>query len=79
MTTVTVDASGVPADLVAVDALARLALAARRRGVTLQLSGASAGLLELLALAGLEELLPRNPGARAARTAGTASSSTGRT
>ncbi|MER5731124.1 sulfate transporter [Streptomyces sp. NPDC002138] len=42
--------------LAAVEALARLALAARRSGAALTVTGAGAGLLGLLRLAGLEEL-----------------------
>jgi ABC-type transporter Mla MlaB component len=47
----------VEADAVAVDALARLALAARRHGAHLLLSGASRELRELVALMGLAEVL----------------------
>lgn len=45
-------------DGVAVDALARLQLAARRRGCRVALRHAPAELLELLALAGLTEIVP---------------------
>ena len=41
-----------------IDALARLQLAARRRGARLELYGAPARLIELLELAGLSEVLP---------------------
>jgi ABC-type transporter Mla MlaB component len=41
-----------------VDALARLQLAAKRRGARLELYGASAQLIALLELAGLSEVLP---------------------
>ena len=51
------DVSAFPADGVAVDALARLTLAARRRGATLELRGATPRLLELLALTGLSSVL----------------------
>ena len=44
-------------DLRTVDALARLQLAAARRGSTLVLRGAPASLLELVALAGLTRIL----------------------
>jgi ABC-type transporter Mla MlaB component len=47
----------VPADLCAVDALARLQLAAARRGRSLQLHGACGGLPELLEFYGLREVL----------------------
>jgi ABC-type transporter Mla MlaB component len=52
------DASGVPADAVTVDALARLQLAARRYGCQVRLRNASADLLDLLAFMGLEDVLP---------------------
>ncbi len=45
------------ADLSTVDALARLALSARRRGWTAQLRQPSAALGELLALVGLADLI----------------------
>jgi ABC-type transporter Mla MlaB component len=48
---------GVQADLVAVDALARLRLIARRHGCPLIVRGASAALRELFVLAGLEDVL----------------------
>jgi ABC-type transporter Mla MlaB component len=51
----------VAADAVAVDALARLALAARRHGVGVCLSGASEDLLALVALIGLAEVLGVEP------------------
>jgi ABC-type transporter Mla MlaB component len=44
-------------DAVAVDALAQLALAARRRGCRVWLSGASRELLALVRFMGLEEVL----------------------
>ena len=52
------DVSTVDADGVAVDALARLQLAARRHGCRIRLRHASSELLELLAFAGLREVLP---------------------
>ena len=52
------DASGVAADAVTVDALARLQLAAHKHGCRITLQGASGELLELLALMGLEDVLP---------------------
>jgi ABC-type transporter Mla MlaB component len=51
------DAAGVEADGVAVDALAQLALATRRRGCAARLSGASAELVDLVRFAGLAEVL----------------------
>ena len=44
------------------DALARLQLAARRRGRAIRLVGASPELRELIAFAGLETVLPVEPG-----------------
>jgi ABC-type transporter Mla MlaB component len=52
------DVSRVGPDAVSVDALARLQLAARRRGCEARLRGASNELLELLAFIGLREVLP---------------------
>ena len=49
---------GVDADAVAVDALARLQLAASRHGCQIRLRGASSELLELIAFMGLEDVLP---------------------
>jgi ABC-type transporter Mla MlaB component len=56
--------AGVTADAVAVDALARLALAARRSGCEVRLRGASPELLGLVELIGLAEVLrpERAPG-----------------
>jgi hypothetical protein len=51
------DASGLPADGVAVDALARLKLVAARCGAELMLAGASEELVGLIALAGLADVL----------------------
>jgi ABC-type transporter Mla MlaB component len=47
----------VEADAVAVDALARLALAARRHGAQVRLTGASRELRDLVALMGLADVL----------------------
>jgi hypothetical protein len=47
----------VPADLDAVDALARLQVAASRRGRWLQLHGADGGLAELLEFVGLSDVV----------------------
>ncbi len=75
------DVRGVGVDAVTVEALARLQLAARRHGCRVVLSGASAELLELVAFMGLRDVLPdASPrGGPAARRAGTASPSPGRT
>jgi ABC-type transporter Mla MlaB component len=51
------EVGGVAADAVAVDALARLALAARRTRREVRLRGASQQLLELVELAGLADVL----------------------
>lgn len=48
---------GVAADAVTVDALARLALGARRHGCQIRLRGASEELLELVSLMGLTDVL----------------------
>jgi len=52
------DVSGVMPDAVCVDALARLQLAARRRGCCVRLEHASDELLELVELMGLTHVLP---------------------
>ena len=51
------DVHGVEPDAVTVDALARLQLAARRRGCTVVLERASPELLELVRLMGLDHVL----------------------
>jgi ABC-type transporter Mla MlaB component len=51
------EVAGVAADAVAVDALARLALAARRQRAQVRLCGASEELRELVAFMGLAEVL----------------------
>jgi ABC-type transporter Mla MlaB component len=51
------EVTGVDADVVAVDALARLALAARRSRCSVRLCGASPQLRALVAFAGLDEVL----------------------
>ena len=53
---------GVEVDAVAVDALARLQLAARRHGCQVRLCGASEQLLELMRFMGLTDVLPCEPG-----------------
>ncbi len=52
------EVAGVAPDAVAVDALARLALAARRRGCHMRLFGASDELAALVAFVGLADVLP---------------------
>lgn len=52
------DVSSVEPDAVAVDALARLQLAARRYGCQVRLRDASGELLELVAFMGLTDVLP---------------------
>jgi ABC-type transporter Mla MlaB component len=51
------DVSEIEPDAVSVDALARLKLAARRRGCQARLCGASSELLDLLAFMGLLDVL----------------------
>jgi ABC-type transporter Mla MlaB component len=51
------DVTDIAADAVAVDALARLALAARRRGCELRLRGASPELLTLVDFIGVADVL----------------------
>ena len=58
------DVAGVEPDAVTVDALARLQLAAQRRGCRVVLRNASAELIDLVALMGLTAVLPeRGPAA----------------
>ena len=51
------EVAGVTADAVAVDALARLALAARRHGCRVRVLGAGAELWALIELSGLRDVL----------------------
>ena len=51
------DVGALPADAIAINALARLQLEARRAGMELLLSGASRELGQLLAFCGLSEVL----------------------
>ena len=51
------EVAGVDADAVAIDALARLALAARRNDCSVRLCGASEDLRALVAFAGLDDVL----------------------
>jgi hypothetical protein len=59
--TLRVDATGLDADAVTLDALARLQLTARRCGFGLVLQGSSLELRELIEFAGLREALPEEP------------------
>lgn len=59
-----------PGDLAAIDALARVALAARRGGCPLLLRGASPHLRELIELAGLRRALPCPAAAQASSRGG---------
>lgn len=52
------DVAGVQADAVTVDALARLQLAAARHGCRVLLTGAAESLRDLIALMGLDDVLP---------------------
>jgi ABC-type transporter Mla MlaB component len=52
------DVTGVDVDVVTVDALARLQLAAQRRGCLVRLRNASEELRALVAFMGLEDVLP---------------------
>jgi hypothetical protein len=52
------DVAGLPAEVPAVETLARFQLTARRLGYTLALRNASAELTELIALLGLRDVLP---------------------
>ena len=65
------DVTGVEADAVAVEALARLQLGARRHGRRVELAGASPELCALIELLGLKDVL--SPDAAAGRRAGRAS------
>jgi ABC-type transporter Mla MlaB component len=56
--TVRCEVDGVAPDAVAVDALARLQLAARQRGCAVRLSGASDELRSLVGFMGLRDVLP---------------------
>ncbi|HZL49273.1 MAG TPA: hypothetical protein VFC30_09710 [Solirubrobacteraceae bacterium] len=60
------EVADVATDAVAVDALARLALAARRRGCAIHLCGASPELGALVAFMGLAEVLREDPTSPAA-------------
>ena len=79
----TCDVADVGADAVTVDALARLALVARRRGCRVRLANCSPELADLVRLVGLEDVLDVEslspPAGPEGRTEGTASTSTERT
>jgi ABC-type transporter Mla MlaB component len=55
------DVEGVEADAVTADALARLQLAARRKGCQIRMRGASRELRGLIAFMGLDDVLPDGP------------------
>jgi hypothetical protein len=57
-TPIVCDVRALAPDIVAVDALARLQLAARRQGLELRLLNASGALQELIGFAGLDDVLP---------------------
>ena len=65
-----VEVAQIEPDAVAVDALARLALAARRHGCTVRLRGASPQLELLIEFAGLAEALPSEDAELAVRPLG---------
>lgn len=73
-----VDVATVAADAVAVDALARLELAARRHGSRVAIRGGGPEMWELIELMGLRGVF-LSPGAEEARTGGTAGPYPGRT
>jgi hypothetical protein len=63
--TIACDVGGLRPDAVAVDALARLQLHARRLGLDVRLHGGSSELQELLAFVGLQEVLGVETGGQA--------------
>ena len=67
------DVRGVPVDVATVDALARLQLGAQRCGCRVILRNASAGLRDLVAFLGLDDVLVDEPTDRPARAGGTRS------
>jgi S-adenosylmethionine/arginine decarboxylase-like enzyme len=58
---VTCDVAGVPANLAALDALARLQLTARRLGGHIRLRGATPDVSRLIDFAGCDDVLPTTP------------------
>jgi ABC-type transporter Mla MlaB component len=77
--TVVCDVDGVDPDAVTVDALARLQLAACRRGCRVRLRNASEPLVDLVELMGLSNVLSELSSPAAARSAGTVARRRGRT
>jgi hypothetical protein len=59
---IVIDVDSTAPDLVTVDDLARLQLAAHRAGCSIQLRNASEALCELIALVGLVDVLPLEAG-----------------
>jgi hypothetical protein len=59
---IVIDVNSIAPDLVSVDDLARLQLAARRAGRSIQLRNASEALRALIALVGLVDVLPLEAG-----------------
>jgi STAS domain len=57
LSTLRVDLRGTTADLLTLDALARIRLVARRHGLVVHLEHPSQDLLELASLAGLDDML----------------------
>jgi hypothetical protein len=64
-TTIDLDVSALAPDVVTIDALARLELAARRVGRRVRLHGTSADLVELITFCGLSDALGVEPGRQA--------------
>jgi hypothetical protein len=60
--TIVCDVGSLPPDVAAIDALARLQLTARRLGLEIKLRQASSELQDLLAFAGLRDVLGLEPG-----------------
>jgi hypothetical protein len=60
--TIVYDVGSLPPDAAAIDTLARLQLTARRLGLEIRLRHASSELQDLLAFAGLRDVLPLEPG-----------------
>ena len=58
LTIIVIDVDSTVPDLALVDSLARLQLAARRRGCSIRLRNAGRALCDLIALVGLADVLP---------------------